>query len=72
MTHHNLCSLLLAATLPACSLLVEFPECEQDLDCDVAQVCIAAACAAIEGPEVVEVTEDIRVAAAGSWIIDSV
>lgn len=70
MTHHNRYSLLLAAALPACSLLVEFPECEEDLDCGAAQICVAFACAALDGPEVVEVTEDIR--ADSEWTADKI
>ncbi len=70
MALHRIHGLFLAAALPACSLLVEFPECEEDLDCGAAQTCMASLCAAIAGPELVEVSADIR--ADTEWTADKI
>jgi len=51
---------LLGPSVLGCSLLLDFPLCEDDGDCGDGMVCVAAACDASPGPELVDVDEDIR------------
>ena len=61
---HPLLAFLLAPAVlscPGCSLLTSFPECAAAVDCPAGWSCESQACVEPQGPELVEVTEDIRV-----------